>query len=391
MVTNANRTIVASHSLEHLKIDVYSTGAIYFRWPERNRDVLQLTNAKELYETGYIQKLAELLAHEDTAHLLACFKRAILIEHNRPQTPKVKLILDAELKPEAKLIYLLSYTKLGVHFTDTQLEEIFAKRPDPREEWEDRLDPKASEESLVRLSLTPGFYTPPEKLKNFDDFKHMSLVSAFLASPTPVTYGDFMERHQSDYFIPHRALGRNPQEFARVKKEFVNDLYPAEYSRLLTYFMPNVPSELQSWARKRFDSRIETFKEAQTRGTAKLLPGNVYDWNNVLNLLTAKEANDFQLMLKVPNGIGSIYHGADEQVSALIAYYFAEGGANKLNELIHHIMKNSEYDDYYPRLSLNWSNPYAQVIKKRASIYPYVKAIADGELDTPLEWKLIAG
>lgn len=75
MATNQNRTIVHSRDYSSVRLEVYSTGAAYFRWiidPERDfsRDLLRITNAAELLQSGYLNKIANLLQDEDSARHL---------------------------------------------------------------------------------------------------------------------------------------------------------------------------------------------------------------------------------------------------------------------------------------------------------------------------------
>jgi hypothetical protein len=399
MATNQNRTIVHSKDYSSVRLDVYSTGAAYFRWivdpaSDFTRDLLRITNAKELLDSGYLEKVALLLEDEDT-HRITSRGRAEVLEYSAPRSEAgFKYILDSELKPDAKIIYLMSLIALKYPLGATELEMIFSKRPDPRADWSSHITAyKLDEKLLIRYALMPGYYSPEQfKDKTLAGYKRISLTSAFIFSERSIAHRDFMEAHDEDYFIPHMALNTSFHLFQNTQAVYLKDLLPAEYIRFMEYFVQGTPSELIPWARKRFDEGVVLFREAKAKGAAKLHQGNMGPWLSVINVLTKEEANDFQNLLKEPNGFGSFTSGADRQLAPLLAYYFVEGGKSKLNELVQHILEHGPglRDDFYRgrELQLNWHNPYSGSQAFKPNIDPYVKALEGENANYPLDWSL---
>lgn len=399
MATNQNRTIVHSRDYSSVRLEVYSTGAAYFRWiidPERDfsRDLLRITKAAELLESGYLDKIANLLQDED-AQLVTSLRKPELLEYTAARSEVAfKYILDSELSPEAKLIYLISLTNLQYPLGTEELDVIFEKRPNPRAEWKSHVTAfKLDEKQLIRYSLMPGFYSPEQfKDKTLAGYKRISLTSAFICSEKSVTHGEFMDAHREDPFIPHLLVNPNWHLFENVPARLLKDLRPADYVRFMEYFARETPSELIDWKRKRFDEGVIPYSEAKAKSSARLQNGNFSGWNDVIVNLSFEEASEFLKILKEPNGFGSITSGADKRLSPLLAYYFAEGGRSKLNELVQHIIENGPgiRRDFYrgTTLQLNWSNPYSASTSSKPNIAPYVKALAGEHAEYPLDWSL---
>lgn len=399
MATNQNRTIVHSKDYSSVRLDVYSTGAAYFRWiidPERDfsRDILRVTNASELMESGYLNKIANLLQDEQ-AQLVTSLRKPELLEYSAARSEiGFKYILDSSLEPEAKLIYLISLVNLKYPLSTEELDVIFEKRPNPRDEWESHVTAfKLDEKQLIRYSLMPGFYSPEQfKDKTLAGYKRISLTSAFICSEKSVTHGEFMESHQDDYFVPHLVVNPNWHLFENVPARLLKDLRPADYVRFMEYFAQDTPSELIDWKRKRFDAGITPHSESKAKSSAKLQSGNFSGWLDVITCLSTEEAGEFLELLKEPNGFGSFTSGADKRLSPLIAYYFAEGGKSKVNELVQHIIENGPgiRRDFYrgTTLQLNWKNPYSASESSKPNMAPYVKALEGEHKEYPLDWSL---
>lgn len=401
MPTNQNRTLVHSKNYSSVRLDVYSTGAAYFRWivdpaSDYARDLLRITNTKELLQSGYLDKVALLLEDED-AQRITSNGRAEVLEYSASRNEAgFKYIVDSELKPDAKIIYLMSLVALKYPLGPSELELIFSKRPDPRADWSSHVTAyKLDERLLIRYALMPGYYNPEQfKDKTLAGYKRIALTSAFVFSERSITHGEFMTAHiEDDYFIPHMALNTSFHLFNNTQAAYLKDLLPAEYIRFMEYFVQGIPSELIPWARKRFDRGVTTFREAKAKGSAKLVhPGGLGSWTSVINSLALEEANDFQNLLREPNGFGSITSGVDKKLAPLLAYYFVEGGKSKLNGLVQHIIENGPglRDDFYRgrELQLNWNNPYSGSKAFKPNLSPYVKALEGENADYPLDWSL---
>lgn len=394
MPRNMNRTLVDSREYDFVQVDRYSSGAVYFRWLER-RNILILTNAEELATSGYIEKLAKLLVQEEASDIIASYPRGLTLDYtpNRHREG-FKYILDSGLDVDSKLIYLISLVKTGFALGEYELEMIFEKRPSPRQEWQAYSSPfNISKEGLIRGAVTPGYFLPEDyKDKTVNGFKRLCLTSAFVSSERSVTHAEFIATHDEDYFIPHLLVNGSPQLFDNVPKAILADLLPAEYTRFMSYFVQRFPHELLPWAKERFRAGVVNFREAKSKGSARLQPGNVANWLPMIHLLTVEEAHSFQELLREHNGVGSLANGVDAKLAPLLAYYFTEGGKSKFNELVAHIIEHGPglQQDFYRGtvLKLNWSNPYRPSNGGKPSLVPYVQALKGEMKDYPLEWSL---
>lgn len=395
MTTNLKRTVIEEKTVDFLSVVRFSTGAFEASHGSSRTLVFSLTNTQKVADLGYLDKLVELLVNQETFKLQSRFGGGVRLELKPSLEHGFMFILDSELSAAAKLAYLISLLSIGVKLGDETLATIFRVRPEPVDELEQLTIPLGtSEEGLIRRSLLPDFSpTGDVKLETEDDFRRYCLTISFIGSPKAIRYADFMESHRDNFFVP--VITRNTwgsgKLLAPINPKVVADLFPREYYRFMRYFNSGIVRELRGWARARFDSKIETVKELQDRGV--LNNAVLMNWRKVMGYLTLEEAKAFSVYVAEANGIGSIYRGASDDVASLIAFYWAEGGADKLNELAQHIASsqiNSAPGDFGPiqSMTLDWKNPYANT-KGRPDLMPYVKAVSDPDLRTmPLEWAL---
>ncbi len=394
MATNPLRKIVLDEQLGSFRFHLYDTGAAYLNWTDRDKLAMSITQANELHSTGHLRKLFLLLEDEDASKVAGFFSTGIKLEFSQGKLEALRYILDSSLSDSAKLAYVISYLANKVKLSQSVLEEIFAKRPEPLLELNSSVSNQVSATS-IRNSIFPGYFNPQDQLKSEEEFVKFNKLSAFLASISPMTYAQFKEAHKDENFIPHRHSGVSAEVFKPVGEELVNELYPREYVRYASYFGGTVSSELRSWAKSRFDEGVETFTEAQDRGKVKFAGTQEnHNWYPTIKLLTVKEAEVFQELLKRPNGLSSIFSGVDKHAASIFAYYFVMGGEEKLMELALHISHNAVPDPYRsmwgaPQANLRWMNPFSSQSGKTVKLTPYVKALQEENfMAYPLDWLL---
>jgi len=397
VTTNPLRKIIVDEKLGDFRFFLYDTGAAYLNWGDRDQLAMAITQAQPLMDSGHLHKLFSLLQDEQNSKLASLFSGGIRLEFSPGKLEAVKFILDSELSSSAKLTYVISYLSAKMNLSQETLEEIFEKRPEPFLELNSSLSTTVTSSS-IRAAIFPGFHNPGDYVKNEEDYIQFNKLSGFLASISPLTYSKFKELHEGERFIPHRHSGVNYDVFKPMSGVLMDDLYPREYVRYATYFGGAVSSELRAWARSRFDEGVETFKEAQDRGKVKF-QGNKDNnaWYPTIQLLSVKEAEAFEELLKVPNGISSVFNGVDKPAASIFAYYFVKGGPDKLMELALHVSQHNnqsrERMSYsmwgMPQANLKWSNPFSGQVGKTVKLTPYVKALEEPDFESyPLDWLL---
>lgn len=398
MPRNYNRKVVERRKLGFLDVMRYNTGALTVSDNSRNRLVLSLTNTDSLHTSGYLQKLTALLIDKSTFRLQSRMLHGIKLEYKDTLKSGVQYILDSDLSSEAKLTFIISYLFNGIVLSDSTLQVIFKARPDPMGEIDRiRLTMRdLHEEILLKRAIYPDFMGPRnQKQKTEESYLSYCRTVSFLSSPRAISYGEYIAKHEEDFFVPTfpRTDWSNSQLFTPISLDRVADLRPLEYERFMSYYNTGVLSELRPWARKRFDDGVVTTKELQVRGSITK-PLEPKGWIPVMNYLTIDEARDFASHVAKPNGIGQFYRGADPGVASLIAFYWVEGGPERLDELIMHVSKiqASEMPGEFgtiQRMTHYWKNPYADTRGRRPDFRPYVKVITDPESKhIPLEWAL---
>lgn len=402
MSTNANRTVVDQKSFDYLTVVRYSTGAVYITDAESARTLFTITNASELHEKGYLDKLITLLLNGDTARLQSRFSGGIKLDFNAKLFTSVATILDSKLIASAKLAYVISLIKSGIVISPELLEVIFTARPDPIAELENTLSSvkNAANETLIKNVIFPDFLRPPIfPIKSEADYKRYCLTVSFRSSPKAIRYGDFLQNNDTNFFIPaypSKVSQNSAKSYASINLAVVSDLFPAEYDRFMAYFNKGIVRELRWWARQRFDSGIENNLELSDKGAGRptTAPLSLMLWGPVFFYLTEAESLGLVEFLDTPNGIKNIYRGVDPKIAGLIAYFWAEGGAEKVTDLAIHMASlqkdRAGYLGVIHSMSLNWINPYAgSQLHARPDLMPYVKALRDPDLKKmPLEWAL---
>lgn len=401
---NAQRTIVDSLDRDFIKASLYSTDALVITWVD-HWVILRITNAKELWESGYVEKIVELISDESAAYIIASAGKNLTFEF-RPErlTDGLKFIIDSHLSPEAKLIYVFSFLHHRVPLTEADLTLIFSKRPSPRDEWVTHsfLDQRDIRK-LIQNSLVSGFSVPNgfNYDRNAEMFKRICLTSSFISSKKSVTFDEYMRAHEVDFFEPHGAVWNSPNLLNNVPRYIVESMRPAEYVRFMTWFAPHVPKQLLPWAKRRFEQIPELEEETYEKMISEKRPRYSYKlafgWIPATKFMSAKESERFQQFIE--REISSLYSGVSQRAAALFAYYYLEGGERKVEELVRHASRNQSSDarqhisspfasSSNPRFDLNWSNDFALKSSRRLDLMPYVKALEPEYRDQPLEWSL---
>lgn len=397
MPTNPRRTVIEQKTVDFLRVTRFSTGALDVSRIESQSSAFALTNTLELYETGYLDKLIALLVNPETFKLQSRFPAGIKLEFSPRLSLGMTTILDSELKASAKLAYLVSFLAISLPILPETLAVVFKARSDPMSEIADLFPPvpNVKDDALIKHSLYPDFMPPRDfKIKSDAEYRKYCLTVSFLSSPSSIRYCDFMLANSASFFIPTYPIKiwSRGKLYAPVNIKYVEDLYPREYDRFMRYFNHDIVRELRPWARKRFNEGLETVSELNDKG-ANTSNMNALGWRPVLNYLTADEALAFNVFITKRNGIASIYRGASKDVASLIAYYWVEGGPDKLNQLALHIsdaqLGSIVNNGVIQSVTLAWHNPFAQQNGRRPDLMPYVKALVDPVLkEFPLEWAL---
>lgn len=398
MPTNMNRTVLEEKTVDFFHVVRFSTGAFNVSHAESRTPVFSLTNTLGIAESGHLDQLLALLADPDTFKLQSRFRGGVKLELAPKFEHGLKLLLNSELSPSARLAYIVSFLHSGITLSDESFAVIFKARPDPLREIEGLFPPvpNVEEASLIKRVIFPDFMASNELKLNSDiEYRKYCLTVSFLSSPRAIRYGDFMKLNEENFFIP--VYPRNAWSlgklFAPIDMNRVEDLFPREYERFMRYFNSGIVRELRSWARARFDSGVETVKELQDKGVINRNVGT-HGWTKVIGYLTLEEAKTFSNYIRNSNGISKVYLGCSDEMASLIAFFWVEGGEEKLNDLALHV--SSSQDNKLPSgfgaiqsITLSWRNPFAQKSGRRPDLMPYVKALTDPELrDLPLEWAL---
>jgi len=408
MPSNPNRTIVTQIKRGFIRIDVYSTGLTHFMWESRNRLLLSIPRAQDLVDSGALERIADLLLDEETMVVQGHFSYGIKLDLDPTSVrlESVRYILDSKLSSLSKLVYFIALLSTRTPIRSEILEEVFTKMPDPYPAIEViAKQTRRKMDDLVRSALYSGFVRPENSPNREEsEYQRFSLLTAFLGARESVTYGEFMEEHADEFYIPTSyPLVFSSRVYRVVNTEIVNGLRPAEYTRFMEFFGSHVPSELRTWALKRFNNGVKTMRELRHKGDTSALPvrgsKSMLSWEPVTDLLTTEEAREFSDFLypgedtPKENHPAAMFAGVDNRVGPLIAYYFVEGGPDRLIELLIHVknhMPESTHSSYYrPPLSAIWKNPYAGDDRRVPRFLPYVKVLQDPELKrVPLEWAL---
>lgn len=403
-MARTDRVITRSETFGIVKAQYHSTRFTRFATAEKDMTLLVIPQVPEtLWQDGTVARIASLLGDTDVLMFQSYYSgqgvKSDLAPLGRLEEC-IKFVLDSKLTAVNKFIYLVALLKTSAPITVSVLEEILEKQPEPLPVIKGIAEAKAeSIPNLVDAALYTNFQRVPASQKSLEDFQRISLITAFLTSNIGITYGEFLETHQGQYYVSRSSPMRYDQVlYAPINREFTKGLTPVEYVDFVRNFGSRVPSELRRWSFKRYCSGVVTNLKAQAKGVGSYSISS-FGWDTVLAHLTAEESEAFKAVGNQPGGLFTHFRGADSKAGALFAFYFTEGGPDKVNQLAAHILANS-FDgnmglpSYKPTATLNWTNPYAgddsAGKNKRVRLLPYVIAISDPERkNLPLELALL--
>ena len=401
MPTNQDRKLVERRVVGQFIAYFFDTGALQLVHSDSQRRVFSLTNTATV-DRSVVELILDLFCSQETFRLQSSFKYGVMLELTPRTAEGVTHIVQSSLRRESRLAYLVSYLHNNAKLSPETLQTVMAARPHPLNELTSmaRYNSRSAEADFIRNTLSPNFREIP--IPSFSDSEYRSYCRryGFVHSPDAMTYEEYMARHEENFFVPgfpSMHYTENAIYFPTSEKQ-VLDLYPREYQRYMKYFARGVPRELRPWARGRLDAGVETVQEYRDRYDLAR-NHSLLDWNRVIAYLTLEEAKEFEAYLTKPQNIRSIYRGVSEKAAAFVAFFWTVGGAEKLDELIRHVVAaekaaNNQLASRFSmqELNLDWDNPFAASVKNgRLNILPYVRALTDPELrDYPLEWALSA-
>lgn len=398
-MSRPERKVQRTETFGFVRVEYFSTRYTRFVSAERSRTLLSIPQVPQhLWDDGTIRKLAELLGDSDVLMLQSHYRNGVKcdLEPVGRVEECIKFILDSDLSAVSKFIYLVALFSTPAPITTEILAEIFAKQPVPMKAIEVIAEAKtATLSDLMEGALFTNFQRINIRQRTVESYRRASLTTAFLSSSVSTTFGEFMKKHENEHYIPRwNPMRYDDVYYTPINPTFLNDLNPVEFMDYVRNFGSRVPSELRRWSQKRFLEGVLTNYKAQHKGKTTNLMGSP-DWSNVYSHLTAEEAAEFRAFGLEKNGLFDNFRGADNKTAALIAFYFTEGGPEKLRQLINHIHKNlndanSGLVRYKPIINLNWRNPYSDTTKSRVKLLPYIRAVTDPERkDLPLEFALL--